>query len=410
MDLQPAPTPTTVSDERPDEGRLVRFHKRWLVFVRILCIVLVAYTLGFFGTGLVLALVQHRTICTGLTCALPISEALVYFVVASVIFWRKHDDWMALFVALMLILLAPISTLPDAILTLLGSMPVLWVLLDVSVYLAFACLLLFWFLFPNGRFWPRWTAWLVVVYLLLLALAFIQPGEPAALWFLLDILLITCLLIIVVFVQVTRYQNVSTPVERQQTKWAIAGTSVAVWAAFVSIFFDVNWTPTTRAILLLVPLSIGIAVLRYRLWDIDVLINRTLVYGTLTVLLVLIYFGLVIGLQFLLRGLISQTNDIAIVASTLAIAALFHPLRRRIQNVIDRRFYRRKYDAVRTLAAFSTTLRNEVDLDQLREALLSVVQETMQPSHVSLWLRPLEHHGIQQAPWRANPPAFSEGK
>src|SRR5713226_7920062 len=118
MDLQHAQTPTTVNDERPDEAR-TWLHRRWLVFVRILCIVLVAYTLGFFGTGLVLALVQRRTICTGLTCALPISEALVYFVVASVIFWRKHDDWMALFVALMLILLAPISTLPDAILTLL---------------------------------------------------------------------------------------------------------------------------------------------------------------------------------------------------------------------------------------------------------------------------------------------------
>ena len=127
--------------------------------------------------------------------------------------------------------------------------------------------------------------------------------------------------------------------------------------------------------------------LRSRLWDIDVLINRTLVYGTLTASLALIYVGLVIGLQALLRGLISQDNSVAIVISTLAIAALFQPLRHGIQRSIDRRFYRSKYDARRIIDAFSTTLRAETDLTQLSEQLVAVVQETMQPAHVSLWLR-----------------------
>lgn len=381
---------TTVHGGNRNDEADTRLHGRWLVLARVICIVLIAYTLGFFATGLVIAFAQHRAICTGLTCVLTIPEALIYFAVAALIFWHKSDEWMALEVGLMLVLLAPLSTLPNEILNLLDSIPVMQVLLGVSTYLAFASFLLFCFLFPNGRFVPRWAPWVVAGYLFwfagLLLVLFWPPSwlNSDAAWLLLVILPIASLPLIVMLVQIYRYQNVSGSREREQSRWAMIGMSVALWGFFVS--FLASYSLST-AILLLIPLSIGIAVLRYRLYNIDVLINRTFIYGTLTGILALVYFSLVFALQFLLRGLISQTNNVSIVISTLAVAVLFQPLRRRIQQIIDRRFYRRKYDAVRTLAAFSETLRNEVDLEQLQKEMVAVVQETMQPRHVSLWLR-----------------------
>jgi hypothetical protein len=147
---------------------------------------------------------------------------------------------------------------------------------------------------------------------------------------------------------------------------------------------------------LLVPLSIGVAMMRSGLYEIDVIINRTLVYGSLTATLVVVYLGCVIGLQYMLRALTVEGANLTIVASTLLIAALFAPLRWRIQSFIDRRFYRRKYDAAKTLDAFSARLRDETNLDSLNAELISVVKETMQPEHVSLWLRPVAASGDRQ--------------
>jgi len=139
-----------------------------------------------------------------------------------------------------------------------------------------------------------------------------------------------------------------------------------------------------------VPVAIGFAVLRHRLYDIDLLINRTLVYGSLSAILVALYFGGIVVLQRVFVLLTGQQSTLAVVASTLLIAALFIPLRRRIQGFIDRRFYRSKYDARKTLEAFSAKLRDETDLEALNNDLVSVVRETMQPAHVSVWLRPVE--------------------
>ena len=180
--------------------------------------------------------------------------------------------------------------------------------------------------------------------------------------------------------------------ERQQLKWFAYAVGVMV-AGFV-LWFSLALAgilPLSVAMwtipLFGLPVAVGIAILRYRLYDIDLVINRTLVYGSLTASLALVYLGGVISLQFLFRALTGGNSQLAIVASTLAIAALFSPLRRRMQEFIDRRFYRKKYDAAETLRAFSATLRDETDLDALSDDLTEVARETMQPEHVSLWLR-----------------------
>jgi len=318
-----------------------------------------------------------------------------YASVGVLIFWRKSDTRIALFTSFALMML------PFGFENLtLQALPPTWSWLIPSISaLSNASLLLCAFVFPDGRFVPPWTRWLALAMLVYWSAvaSFLSWGLDRSV---LSLVLFFSFALGAIVIQLYRYHYISTPQQRQQTKWAMFGVSIAVAGNILPrlLYYFVLFPLTGGSSLayalqdilimgsmLAIPFTLGIAVLHYRLWDIDVFINRALVYSTLTATLGLIYVGLILGLQFLLRGLIKQTNDIALVASTLAIVGLFQPLRRRIQTLIDRRFYRQKYDANKTLAAFSTVIRNEMDLNQLSEHLVAVVQETMQPAHVSLW-------------------------
>jgi hypothetical protein len=217
---------------------------------------------------------------------------------------------------------------------------------------------------------------------------------------------------VLVGIQIYRYVRVSTQVQRQQTKWVVFGIATAIIIGGAISIADPsagsNQAPHTLVDFLLgtvtffffflIPLSIAIAILRYRLWDVDALINKALVYGLLTALLGALYAGLIIGVGSLVGAVSGQDSQpLVLVISTLAIAALFLPARQWVQRLIDRRFYRRRYDAEKALAGFSAGLRSEVNLEQVRERLLAVVNETMQPEQVSLWLRQAERPSTEQA-------------
>ncbi len=432
MNLRRMPEPATVRLEVPVTAETGLRHYQ-LVFARVVWGVLVACALGMFVISLPGYIAQLQTLCTGAACsngqlsydalttlehvglslgeyvtlnvALILMATLIGCILALLLVFRRSYDWMALLVAFMLVYLVSSSIANPVVLSHWVGSALASVLFSILGGLGFFSAVLVFYLFPDGRFVPRWTRWVMLGVIGAYLPFQIVPYTSTAWLTVVSTLIFSCALISLVIAQIYRYRRVSSPLQRQQTKWVVYSLTVTVLLVvgfFLlqllvptvgqtgSLFYSISNTIVNLLFYVLLPISFGIAILRYHLYDIDVLINRTLVYGALTATLALIYVGLVIGVQALLRGIISQDNSVAIVVSTLAIAALFQPLRRRIQNVIDRRFYRRKYDAARTLAAFGSTLRNEVDLDQLREQLVAVVQETMQPAHISLWLRPPE--------------------
>ena len=332
--------------------------------------------------------------------------SLVFFVTGALIAWRKWNDGQGLFVSLVLITfgatgisdtlvsgLVLVRPHPDSLLSVLIA-----IVINTVIYLQWPSFGAFLLTFPTGRFTPRWS-WLAILLWVATVLAFLLPVSP-----LINTTSIALTLGGTLAIQIYRYRFVYGPIERQQTKWLVfAIASGAVLVSITTIFralttlIGVSQSASATsdlfrgtAFFLPVAIAVGIALLRYRLYDIDVIINRALVYGLLTAILAACYFSIVIGAQTILRVLTGQSQQppILIVVSTLIIAALFQPLRRRLQSAIDRRFYRRRYDATKTVEAFGAMVRSEVDLARLRDDLLAAVEDTMRPTHASLWLSP----------------------
>jgi hypothetical protein len=407
----------------------LRGHRHSIVVAVWIAVAILA--LGLFVVSVPVAYVHFHTVCRGSECvywALSLAErrsleelnlsfgfyaaynvtlevvhTLGFYAAGAFIFWRKSQEWMPLLLSLALVLFGidtldllakeyPMLSLPVAFVQCLGAI----------------CFFVSFYLFPDGRFVPRWTRVPASMWIAFLVPVYFFPASPfsAMTWPALPVASLTLALLgTLMFAQIYRYVKVSGPIERQQTKWVVLGFTAAI-VLFVGVGFAdlifLRTQPANQGMLftlvsrlsftlaaLLVPLSIGVAILRYRLWDIGIVINRTLVYGLLTATLALVYFGGVTATQVIFHALTDQDDppQLTIVVSTLIIAALFNPLRHRIQAFIDRRFYRSKYDARKTLEAFSAKLSHETDLDALSDDLVGVVRETMQPSHVSLWLR-----------------------
>ena len=342
--------------------------------------------LGWTATTPVLIFLALQALVGGLTCA-----------VGLLILANKHRTGLGLFMALTLVLQGAngIGTRP-----LMIVFPALTVLLNflgaISWQLGFIVL----HLFPDGRFVPRWTAWLLPAW----AVANLIGVSSTETIPLLQVTLMTILIFIAVGSQVYRYFRRADAISRQQTKWIVYGVMAfglilpfAMLPFVVPGLFDkttgegLAWTIAVRASsmvsTLLFPVTIAIAVLRYRLWDIDIILRRTVTYAIVSGALAIVYFGANIIAQSVIGALGGQRNEVAIVASTLAVAALFSPVRRRVQNAIDRRFNRQRYDADKVVADFAEYAAHETDLATLQARIVGVVAETIQPRHVSLWVR-----------------------
>ncbi len=405
MNVTSASTPMlpTVRDEHDEHD--TRLQGRWLILAWMLWLAIFLLTLAVFCANLITG---HYD---SVTTLLLVTTTSVWFAVSLVLFWRKSTNRAALLVSMQLILTGGFFFPPIPLALAMKYDGVWWLAIDVVGLLA-GVLLSAVYTFPDGRFVPSFTRWLALGWIAVSLLPVPIPGSayPWNWWLSTQYaqvrLAFYCSIALALLY---RYHRRSSPVQRQQIKLVVFAATIVVVEVSVAelagnvipaYFPSLALSPQPHHIVyafafyaapVLLPLSIGIALLRYRLWDVDRLINKALVYGLLSVLLGACYAGIVIGLESI-GGAIIGTEDeaFALVLSTLVITMLFLPVRRRLQALIDRRFYRRKYDAERTLAVFNASLRNEVELRQLRAQLLAVVDETMQPTHVSLWLRQAE--------------------
>jgi hypothetical protein len=343
---------------------------------------------------------------------LEVIVLLTFATMSLLLFWRKPDGF-GTYLALAFMIIAtsitgPVITRVDALIP--GWTAVVYDrLLGIVSFLALISIA---YLFPDGRFVPRWTRWvLLIISGLFVVYAFVWTALPEETVDWAELVIPLTLLGFGVASQIYRYVRVSGPIERQQLKGVIVSLALFLTVGIATSFVAPNAQsfvePATAYDLVahmvyyyaLTIATVGLiaaitfAVLRYRLWEIDVFIRRTTTYAAVTGLLVLVYFGTVVVLQRLFTSITGQTSTIAIVVSTLLIAALFLPLRQSVQDAIDRRFFRRKYDAEKVLNAFAATVRDETDLDALTAELVRVIQETMQPEFVSVWLASTDQPG-----------------
>jgi hypothetical protein len=340
----------------------------------------------------------------GYQTGIDIYAVLVLFPLAGLIYWRRSDTWLGLLLSLTFVFFGTASAL--SVPALARQYPDLaWPLFFLD-FLASMIMVLLFYVFPDGRFMPRWT-WLLVLGLVgvfFVDLLFPADGSFSPSYSPLAEALWLVMLLVGVLAQIYRYRRVSTPTQRQQTKWAMFGLiamffGAVIWTSLFQIFPLQSGSARLAlklglgiAVLFytIFPFSVVFAILRYRLWDIDIIIRRTLVYAFVTALLAVVYFGVVILLQSIVEAVSGQQSAISIVVSTLIIAALFTPLRRRVQDFIDRRFYRRRYNAEKTLANFGQFVRDETDLEALMAELIHVVKDTMEPEGATIWLNEIK--------------------
>ena len=408
-----------------------RLRGRWLFVARLVWVLVTILSLGKTAIGLPLLFAEKGRLCTasaevcsqgesltteqfqvlkskGITlpeyvnivAGVEVIVELIWFGTGLLIFLLRSNDWLALITSAMMTLF--ISSGFKSLIA--EAYPGLAFPADLIFNLANVLLFLFVGLFPSGRFSPRWMRWywlgIIAIFPLLPLLSLLTQKVSnlfiTAFWL--------SFLVLGPFSQIYRYRNTSTSVERQQTKWVVFGF-VSFAGLLIAVVANEKLPPSKLGQILsdnflfdfaglFIPVSVGISVLRYRLWDIDVIIRKTLVYSVVTGFLALVYFGGVLIFQRVFSGIGAGQSQAALVLSTLAIAALFNPLRRRVQAGVDRRFYRNKYNAEQTLASFAAVARNEVDVDQLSGALVRVVEDTVQPESVSLWLRKAEKKSI----------------
>lgn len=334
---------------------------------------------------------------------------LALMVMAVLLFLRKSDDWMALMVSLMMVAIASVTLPVTGVLADAGSATsfIYHAMRALGVGIGLAVL----FTFPDGRFTPRWTPYLLALWFLYGLSWLINPvlaplAVPADMRTREQLFVLAFTLVWFgagLFAQIYRYKRVNNQVQSQQTKWVVFGFVMFMVGMF-AISLPVLLVPALRqpgpilmayllveipfvlACLTLVPVTIMISIMKYQLWEIDALIRRTLAYSVLTAMLAILYFGSVLLLQSVFDQLVGRADNLALIGSTLAIAALFNPLRTRVQGSIDRRFYRQKYDAEKLILSFGSLLRDEVEIDQLVFRILQASQETFHPEQSELWL------------------------